>query len=211
MSSYEERWERFLNPELVRPSLFMATMFITTFEILKNSAIDRIRDFFSTGWSEEGSTVSQEYETKVLSRNRSALYASLSWVHEYQVINDQDLETFELLKKTRNLLAHKLFEVVTGQTESNHTDQFPVLVELLRKIEVWWVVNVEIPSNPDYADADVDEEGIVPGPILSLQMLLEVASGNTELLEGWRRGRAKLHRRAQPDTSNIATKEPPCA
>jgi len=197
MTSYEEDWERFLDPDVVRPSLFMATMFITTFEILKNSTVDRIRDFFSIGWSEEGSTVSPEYEAKVLSRNRSVLYASLNWLLELQAIDDQDLETFELLKKTRNLLAHKLFEVVTGQAESNHTEQFPVLVELLRKIEVWWVVNLEIATNPDFADEEVNEEGIVPGAILSLQMLLEVAGGNSELLEGWRRERAKLYPHAQ--------------
>ncbi|MFC5522395.1 hypothetical protein [Polaromonas jejuensis] len=193
MSAHEERWERFLDPDVVRPSLFMATMFITTFEILKNSIVDRIRDFYSIGWSEEGSTVSPKYEANVLARNKSTVYASLNWLLEHQAINDEDLKTFELLKKTRNLLAHQLFAVVTGQAESNHTDQFHVLVELLRKIEVWWVVNVEIPTNPDYADAEVDEEGIVPGAILSLQMLLEVAGGNTELLEAWRRERAKRH------------------
>lgn len=197
MSAHEERWERFLDPDFVRPSLFMATMFITTFEILKDSIIDRIRDFYSIGWSEEGSTVSPEYEAKVLTRNKSAVYASLSWLNEQQAIDAADLKTFELLKKTRNLLAHQLFAVVTGQAESNHTDQFSVLVELLRKIEVWWVVNVEIPTNPDYADAEVDEEGIVPGAILSLQMLLEVASGNTELLDAWRSERAKRHSHAQ--------------
>ena len=39
MSEYEDRWERFLDPEIVKPSLFIATMFITTFEILKNSIV----------------------------------------------------------------------------------------------------------------------------------------------------------------------------
>lgn len=191
MSTHEERWERFLDPEVVRPSLFMATMFITTFEILKNSIVDRIRDFYSIGWSEEGSTVSAEYKTKVLSRDKSPVYASLKWLHEHDVISDDDLETFEQLKNTRNLVAHQLFDIVTGQTESNHTEQFQVLVELLRKIEVWWVVNVEIATDPDYADAEIDEGGIVPGAILSLQMLLEVVGGNTELLEAWRSQRSK--------------------
>ncbi len=193
MSTHEERWERFLDPEVVRPSLFVATMFITTFEILKNSIVDRLRDFYSIGWSEEGSTVSPEYEATVLARNKSAVYASLSWLHEHQVINDEDLRTYELLKKTRNLLAHRLFEVVTGQAESNHTDQFRVLVELVRKIEVWWIVNVEIAINADYADTEVDEEGIIPGSILSLQMLLEVVGGNTELLKTWRKAHIKRH------------------
>ena len=106
------------------------------------------------------------------------------------MINDDDLETFKKLKSTRNLVAHQLFDIVTGQAESNHMEQFQVLVELLRKIEVWWVVNVELATDPDYADAEVDEKGIVPGAILSLQMLLEVAGGNTELLEAWRSQRS---------------------
>lgn len=197
MSEHEERWERFLDPEVVKPSLFMATMFITTFEILKNSIVDRIRDFYLIGWSKEGNTLSPEYAAKVLSRNKSAVYASLNWLLEQQAIDESDLATFELLKKTRNLLAHKLFDVVTGQAESPHQEQFNVLVELLQKIEVWWVVNVEVPTNPDYDDEDIDEAGIVPGAILSLQMLLHVASGNTDLLEAWRNQRAKKRPHAQ--------------
>ncbi len=196
MSAYEDRWERFLDPEILKPALFLATMYITTFEILKNSIVDRIKDFYSIGWSLEGSTQSPEYQAKVLVRNKSSIYASLNWLREQEAISDDDLKTFELLKKTRNLLAHQLFEVVTGQAESNHTEQFPVLVELLRKIEVWWVVNVEIPTNPDYSDTEIDEEGIVPGAILSLQMLLQVAGGSTELLEAWRKGRANRGRSA---------------
>lgn len=196
MSAYEDRWERFLDPEILKPALFLDTMYITTFEILKNSIVDRIKDFYSIGWSLEGSTQSPEYQAKVLVRNKSSIYASLNWLREQEAISDDDLKTFELLKKTRNLLAHQLFEVVTGQAESNHTEQFPVLVELLRKIEVWWVVNVEIPTNPDYSDTEIDEEGIVPGAILSLQMLLQVAGGSTELLEAWRKGRANRGRSA---------------
>lgn len=197
MSTHEDSWERFLDPDVVRPSLFMATMFITTFEILKNSIVDRIRDFYSIGWSAEGTMVSPEYELKVLSRNKSSLYASLDWLREHEAIADDDLKIFEQLKKTRNILAHQLFDVVTGQAKSDHTDQFPVLVELLRKIELWWVVNVEIPTNPDYDGAEIDEQGIVPGAILSLQMLLEVVGGNTELLEAWRTQRAQRGAHAQ--------------
>lgn len=191
MSNFDERWERFLDPEVVRPSLFMATMFITTFEILKNSIVDRIRDFYSIGWSPTGNTVSPDYAGNVLSRNKSAVYASLEWLVEHQAIDASDLMTFDQLKKTRNLLAHQLFDVVTGQAQSPHQEQFNDLVALLRKIEVWWVINVEIPTNPDHDGAEIDESGVVPGTILSLQMLLQVASGSTELLDTWRAECAK--------------------
>jgi hypothetical protein len=189
MKSSGDQWERFLDPEHVRPSLFMATMFITTFEILKDSIVDRIRDFYVCGVDETGHIVSSDYKALVLGRNKSPLYASLDWLREHEAIDEADLLTFEDLKKTRNLLAHQLFNVVTGQVESEHSRQFQVLFALLRKIETWWVVNVEIPTNPDYDGQSIDEAGIVPGAVLSLQMLFEVASGNTELLEQWRKVR----------------------
>lgn len=190
MDTTADRWERFLDPEVVRPSLFMATMFITTFEILKDSVIDRIRDFYTNGWEQTGPIVSPQYQSEVMSRNKSALYASLIWLLEHEAIDEGDLKTFENLKKIRNQLAHQLFKVVTGQVESEHASQFSVLVGLLRKIEVWWVVNVEIPINPDYDGKEIDHAGIVPGAVLSLQMLIEVASGSTELLEQWRKARS---------------------
>ena len=196
MKSYADRWERFLDPDVVRPSLFLATMFIATFEILKDCVVDRIRDFFINGFDENGLIVAPEYQTEVISKNKSVLYASLSWLRKHEVIDEQDEETFEQLKKTRNLLTHQLFDVVTGQVESQHEAQFEILVSLLRKIELWWVVNVEIATNPDFDDKDIDEEGIVPSAVLSLQMLIQVASGNTELLGQWRKAREQ--RRPDP-------------
>jgi hypothetical protein len=187
MNTTTDGWERFLDPEVVQPSLFLATMFITTFEILKDSIIDRIRYFYIPGFAETNPIFESEYQSKVLSRSKSRLYASLDWLLEHEAVDETDLYTFENLKKIRNLLAHQLFNVVTGQTESDHVSQFPVLVALLRKVEVWWVVNVEIPTNPDYDGKEIDEAGIVPGAVLSLQMLIEVASGNTQLLEHWRK------------------------
>ncbi len=189
MNTNADRWERFLDPEVVRPSLFLATMFITTFEILKDSVVDRIRDFYTNGVDASGSIVGPEYQHQVTSRNKNILYASFEWLVEHEAVDQSDLEAFEKLKKTRNQLAHQLFDIVTGQVESDHEAQFDVLVKLLRKIEVWWVVNVEIATNPEYDGQEIDEEGIVPGAILSLQMLIQVASGNTELLEAWRKAR----------------------
>ena len=147
------------------------------------------------GGDENGLIIGPDYQREVSSRNKSILYASLNWLREHEAVDEADLQTFEQLKKIRNQLAHKLFAVVTGQTESEHTAQFPVLVALLRKIELWWIVNVEIPTNPDFDGQEIDRAGIVPGIVLSLQMLIEVASGSTELLEHWRR--VRMHGRAE--------------
>lgn len=148
MNNAAENWERFLDPDFLRPSLLSATMFITAFELLKDSIVDRVRDFYTLGWGDK-TAMSPEYEKEVLTRDkkRRPLAASLDWLHEHRAIDEADLEIFRRLTDVRNQLAHELFRVVTGQVPSEHDSQFPALIALLRKVEVWWIVNVEIPTN----------------------------------------------------------------
>ncbi|MEQ1588987.1 MAG: hypothetical protein ABL902_01370, partial [Gallionella sp.] len=124
------------------------------------------------------------------SRNRSALYASLDWLSETGVIDKNDLQAFERIKVTRNSLAHELPLLVIHGADFKLIEKFQELVVLLKKIEVWWVVNLEIPINPDFSGKEIDEDGIVPGPVLMIQIMLEVLSGNEELLEYYRKGNA---------------------
>ena len=51
------------------------------------------------------------------------------------------------------------------------------MIDLLHKIEKWWILNVEIPTNPDLDRMEISEEGIVPGQIMTLRLLLDIALG----------------------------------
>jgi hypothetical protein len=93
MSNSTASWESFLNPETLRPNLIAASIYISTFEILKTTIVDRIKDFFTNGFDENGWRVSPEYQCDVLSKNRSAVYASLAWLNERDAIDDSDLAT----------------------------------------------------------------------------------------------------------------------
>ena len=183
MSSPTEQWEQLLTPALMQEKLISASLYIAAYDLLKESIIGRIRSFYMVGFNEDREIVGERYETAVAARNKSILYASLDWLEENEVIDKSDCEAFERIKKTRNVLAHELLAIVTAGKDIGHIERFQELVSLLKKIEVWWVVNVEIPVNPDFDEKKIDEEGIVPGPVLMLQMMLEVASGNDELLK----------------------------
>ncbi|KRA33477.1 hypothetical protein ASD68_10855 [Rhodanobacter sp. Root627] len=189
MSDHVRRWEELLDPEITRERLISASLYIAAFEILKQSICDRIRDFYCFGFGVGGDLIDPKYQAEVLSRNRSRLYASLSWLQENDVLEQSDIESFERVKATRNALAHNLQGLVFGELPSTHVQLFPELVKLIRKIETWWVVNVEIPTNPDYDGQEVLEEHVVPGPVIMLQLMQEVASGNAEFLAHYKRNR----------------------
>ncbi|MHB0873818.1 MAG: hypothetical protein ACYCQH_11545 [Acidithiobacillus ferrooxidans] len=186
--STSEKWEQLLTPSIMQERLISASLYITAFEILKESIIGRIRSFYIVGFDADSDTISAKYDTAVLSRNKSPLYASLDWLSENEAIDQNDLQSFECIKAVRNSLAHDLPSLVINGADFKHVDGFQELVALLRKIEVWWVANFEIPVNPDFDGKEIDEEGIVPGPVLIIQMMLEVLSGNEELLKHYKTG-----------------------
>jgi len=90
------------------------------------------------------------------------------------------MDRFKLIKSCRNELAHELKDLITKGIELRFLEAFRDLIALLNKIEVWWITNVEIPTDEDFADKEIDESHIIPGPILMLQVILDIALGDDD-------------------------------
>jgi len=121
---FEQTMEEFLSPAIMRKRLISASIYIAACE---------------------------SYKKEVLSRNKSAVYASLDWFKERQAINGDDLAKFEQIKLCRNDLSHELFSLIGSRGLPKHFEtRFHELVELLHKIDIWWVMNIEIPTDPDH-------------------------------------------------------------
>src|SRR5215211_8958883 len=108
----QAKWERFLDPEVLRPNLILASIYIAAFEILKNSIIDRLRFFYVSGFDQNGDIILPEYKDEVLAKDRSLTYASLKWLREAKAITDDDIEKFTKAKECRNLLAHEITKML---------------------------------------------------------------------------------------------------
>jgi hypothetical protein len=173
-------WERTLHPETLKTNIITASIFSMAFEMLKSSIIEKIEGFFTNGFDENGMFVSPEYKDKVLSLNRSPLYASLKWLISVNAIDDKDLERFEYIKRCRNTLAHEILTFASSGVDFNVAEVFDQMIGLLRKIEIWWFENLEMAINPEAYPDDFDLGQVTPGPVWSLQMLIDVALGPEE-------------------------------
>lgn len=76
-SEVQKSWEDFLNPDVMRSRLLSASVYITAFEMLQDSIVGRIRDFFTNGFDERRELLDPKYEADVLRRNCSPVYAIL--------------------------------------------------------------------------------------------------------------------------------------
>ncbi|WP_257221658.1 MULTISPECIES: DUF4145 domain-containing protein [unclassified Acinetobacter] len=184
---YREQWESFLNPEVFRDRIINISMYITIYEMLKDSIISRIKDFYvMTLIGAKDLEGEEEYRLEVLSRHKNHFYASISWLIENEVINEEDKENIEILKSYRNYLAHEMSDIVFNGEIKDLMKNFLCAYQLIHKIENWWIVNFEMAINPDFTDAnleDIDIDNIQSGKKLMIDMALSVLSGSEELLK----------------------------
>lgn len=173
-------WEQLLHPKTLRTNIMVASIYITAFEMLKNSIVDRIKEFFTNGFDEKGYLISSEYETKVLSLNKSPLYASLFWLKDMKAIDETDIQKFEEIKNCRNILSHEMLKFVSEGIDYDLTKLFSEMIELMKKVELWWFKNVELEIAPEAYPKDLDPNEVMPGPIWGLQMIVDVALGSDE-------------------------------
>ncbi len=173
-----DSWERFLKPENLKSNMVILSLFVTSYEILKDSIIERIRNFFTNRFNGKERCVDKEYQTEVMILNKSPLYASLEWLRSMEAINENDIKQFDEIKDCRNELVHGIVSFITKGSNVNPIPLFPKMVNLLDKIEKWWILNVEIDLNPDLYDKEIDEKGIMPGPIIMLRVLMDIALGD---------------------------------
>ena len=175
MISYQGLVRTFLKTNIITASIFSMA-----FEMLKSSIIDKIETFHTNEFYENGMVVSPEYKEEVLSLNRSPLYASLIWLQDMHAIDDKDLEIFEHIKRCRNTLAHEMLTFASSGVDFNVAEAFEEMISLLRKIELWWFENLEMAIDPEAYPENLDLEQVIPGPVWSLQMLIDVALGPEE-------------------------------
>jgi len=182
----EDKLERtmaeYLNPVVMREKLISASIYIATFEALKKSIVSKIRFYYCL----DDLKPCELYDKEVMSRNKSPVYASLDWLKEYEAITDADINNFEKIKNCRNELSHNLFNLLGSRgLPQNFQTNFCELAELLHKIDIWWVINIEIPANPDFFGQEIDEAEIKVGSVLALKMLVDIALGEDDIANSY--------------------------
>ena len=84
----------------------------------------------------------QEYETLIgkpmKDRFRFGLKSSLEWLHERDVLTQDELDLLTLIKKHRNEVAHELPNLVVGKDFEVNIDFLEEMRRLLKKLDTYW-------------------------------------------------------------------------
>ena len=173
-------WERFLNPEIPNTDLMVASLFITAFEILQDSIIERVKRFFIEGSGNDEPVINKKYRTNVLTLDKRPLWASLQWLKQFKAIDDSDIEKLNVINACRNRLVQDSPVFITAGGKSDPLLLFVQMPEVLSKIEQWWMITVTVQSRLNFNDKKMNEAGTIRHNIMTLRLLADIASGLEE-------------------------------
>jgi hypothetical protein len=195
--------ESLLNPSELRSSLILVALYVLAFESFRDGAIDHVHSLYWCGVDENGHKYDEgEYRAKILSRHRSEFQACLLWYQEVGALTADDLASIDTLRQIRNRLVHELPALLGTTGLAPDLSTFQELLRIFRKLEVWNVLNLELEVDDEWRNKDIPEDEIVPGRILMMQMLLDVALGDEE--KAWSYYNHMV-RKTKPDHPESAT------
>lgn len=174
-----EKWHRFLNPENLKDNLIFSSLYISSYESFKDYIVDTLKFFYNKGFSDGEFTFSRDYTLKVKSLDKSIFRASLLWLKNMNAINENDLITLEELRIYRNKLSHELWELLFEDLSQELPEKFMQLISIRIKIEKWWILNIEIPTNPDYdLQTEITEDEITTSSQMFFKLIMDMLSGD---------------------------------
>lgn len=177
-----EQAKHLFDPDVVRLKFSMMGLFLVAHEMLVYSVESPLKNFFGD-FTGKKSVLGDDYEKEVIgrapkkaNRNRDSAQwlGSIQWLKDMSVISESDMRTIRKIRDTRNEIAHELPELLldkeTAPLMENLIENFWKAIELITKIDRWWIAEVEM-------DEPVEKEEIKLPKVDCLALLYDVIQG----------------------------------
>ena len=172
---------RMTDPKEFRNSLVSAALFIASYEVLEDLVIDETRTFFTLGLNSKDRKEMYESEVLNLSPEKSRLDGSLRFLKEVRAMDDDDISAFRRIRDIRNKAVHDLLRFACATDRASYKDELNKMVQLIEKLDRWWITEVEIPTNRALVGKEVDTSNVTSCRVLMLRGLLHLALTNQEV------------------------------
>jgi hypothetical protein len=189
-SELTKSWEKIFNQETLKSNLSLISLYIMTFELLKDSIETTVDNFFSIEYEKDKAgnkkkIINEEYKVNVLSllnekerKNNQYIKASLRWLKEFNILDSEDEIIYDELRIYRNDLTHEFITYLIDNEKNFDKIKMNLLIELFVKLEKKWVLEFEIPVNPDYDGQDIQRDDVSSGKLLILGLIHNILSHN---------------------------------
>lgn len=179
---YMDEWRNILDEDILKTNVHFAALFVLNFECLKEFVVEQVRDFYSDFSVEDGKEVNKEmdsYKEEVRKLDDRQLdNASLKWFLEAGAISQDDYDTYQLIRQRRNDITHELLKHLSIGFHQDDIELFTKMLNLYRKLDKWWINEIEIPISAENIPEDYDREGVFGSQAMCLSIINDIVLGD---------------------------------
>jgi len=178
-------------PEIKR-NLILASLISTAFEIMKYSLIEQPYLFFGIHTydndlkpvkSENQKMVSREFSNELEHIRKNLpekeqgdnLKVMWIWFKNHKVLTNEDIEIIKKIRSYRNEIVHNLLNFLLDSDYEVDMKYLFEIKEIVEKVDVWWLREFTIPTDPEFNNIKIDDAEIKSGRMICLNHLLLIA------------------------------------
>lgn len=175
--------ENICNVDLLQENLATKAFFIGLYENMADMVEERVESFLCDECSFNDSGIrykhSDEYKKIIKNRivddknNKDRLKATMLWFVDMGAITKEDYEEFLRLKKLRNSYVHQMSNHVWCGLNENDANDLLSLFALYKKLDQWWINEIEMAIIDDEVDANYNKDGVASTAYLTFCMMFE--------------------------------------
>ena len=174
-----EMIENVVTPENLQFTVSFTSLFVLVFECFKDMVIDRPKEFFCTEKIEfkEDKIVyyeTEKYKREVRNLAKKPFEASLRWFANHKVITESDVNKALSIELRRHSFVHELYNVVHNGISDEDTQLLADLVSIYKKIDSWWIYNVEIDWDEIKDPDNVKQDECISGSLMMIDVMINI-------------------------------------
>ena len=177
-----DNWKNILDENILKYNVSFAAIFVLNYECLKDYIINQVRDFYSDNGKWDGDNyISEEtakYKKEVRALDKNIENASLKWFLQLDVITVDDFEKYQVIRKRRNDITHKLLKNLNDGFTENDAKLFGDMLEIYNKIDKWWINEIEILITENDIPEDYDRNEVCGAQAMILSIINSMVLGN---------------------------------
>ena len=174
-----EMIENVVTPENLQFTVSFTSLFVLVFECFKDMVIDRPKEFFCTEKIEfkEDKIVyyeTEKYKREVKNLAKKPFEASLRWFANHKVITEYDVNKALAIELRRHSFVHELYNIVHNGISDDDIKLLADLISIYRKIDSWWIYNVEIDWDEIKDPNNVKQDECISGSLMMIDVMINI-------------------------------------
>ncbi len=146
---YQKDIKKLFTPEILKRNLILASLISTSFEIMKDLPRKERGD-----------------ELKVI----------MLWLKKNKVLTDEDIKTIIKIRFFRNKITHELLNFLADSDYEVDIKYLFEIKEIVEKVDVWWIMEFTIPTDPQFDNIEIDDRDIESGRVFFLDHFLSITT-----------------------------------